>query len=117
MVSTFEFSENVVGILIDSNVDSELLQQVHGFIESKFIKDDTINLLVEIKAGVEISGFIMVKDLLFKLSHNRCFRKIAVISEEGFFKSVMKLKDILMDAKVRTYPLQDRIKAMNWIAE
>lgn len=117
MISTFEFSKNVVGIMIDSNVDKELLKEVHEFIESKFVEDDTINLLVEIKPGVEIPVFIMFQDLLFKLSHNRCFRKIAVISEEGFFKKVMKFKDILMDAEVKTYNIEDRIAAMNWIAE
>ncbi len=117
MVSTFEFSENVVGIMIESNVDSELLQQVHSFIESKFVKDDTINLLVEIKPGVEIPAFIMVKDLLFKLSHNRCFKKIAVITDKGVFKNYMKFKDFLMDAEVKTFSMDERIKAMNWIAE
>ena len=73
MVSTFEFSENVVGIMIDSNVDDELLEEVHTFIEDKFVKDDKINLLVEIKPGVDIPVIIVLKDLLFKLSHNRCF--------------------------------------------
>ena len=117
MVSTFEFSENVVGIMIDSNIDDKVLREVHNFIESRFVKNDTINLLVEIKPGVEIPILVMFKDLLFKLSHNRCFRKIAVISEEGFFKKMMSFKDFLMDAEVKTFDSEDRLKAMNWIAE
>ncbi len=117
MVSTFEFSEKVIGILVESDVDNELLQKIHKFIEGKFIKDGKINLLVEIKRGVEIPVFLMVKDLLFKLSHNGCFRRIAVISEKGFFKKVMDLKDLLMDAEVKTFPMEERMTAMNWIAE
>lgn len=117
MISTFEFSRNVFGIMINANVDNELLLEVHEFIESKFVKDDTINLLVEIKAGVDIPVVVMLKDLLFKLSHNKCFHKIAVVSEEGFFKKVMNFKDFLMDAEVRTFPIDQRMNAMNWITE
>ncbi len=117
MLSTFEFSANVVGIMIDANVDKKMLQEVHTYIESKFVKDDTINLLVEIMPGVEVPVFIMFKDLLFKLSHNRCFKKIAIISEEGILKQYMKFKDILMDAEVKTFTIEERLDAMSWVAE
>ena len=103
--------------MIDSNVDRKLLAEFHAFIESKFVNDDTINLFVEVKPGVDVPVMIMLKDRLFKLSHNSCFRKIAVISEEGLFKTVMKFKDFLMDAEVKTFLTEDRITAMNWIAE
>jgi len=117
MLSTFQFSENVFGIMVDTNIDSKLLEELHAFIESKFIEGDTINLLVEIRPGVDIPVKIMLKDLLFKLNHNSCFRKIAVIAEPGFFKNVMSFKDFLMDAEVKTFLTEDRITAMNWIAE
>jgi|SRR5690606_8728765 len=117
MLSTFQFSENVFGIMVDTDIDSKLLEELHIFIENKFVKDDKINLLVEIKPGVEIPVRIMLKDLLFKLNHNSCFRKIAVIAEPGFFKNVMSFKDFLMEAEVKTFLTEDRINAMNWIAE
>lgn len=103
--------------MIDAHVDSVLLQELHTYIESKFVKGETINLLVEIKPGVDIPVVIMLKDLLFKLNHNKCFRKIAVVSEAGLFRNVMIFKDFLMEAEVKTFHTEDRLKAMNWIAE
>jgi len=117
MLSTFEFSRNVFGIMIDVNVDSKLLEELHAFIESKFVKDEKINLMVEIKPGVDIPVLIMLKDLLFKINHNSCFCKIAVVAEAGLFKNVMSFKDFLMEAEVKTFLTEDRMIAINWIAE
>ena|SRR5690554_4118995 len=117
MLSTFEFSDNVFGIIVNTNVDAQMLEEIHEFIESKFIQNSTINLLVEINPGVEIPVSVMVKDFLFKFSHKGCFKKIAVVSEEGIFKKAMKFKDFLMKAEVQTFAVEDRLKAMNWITE
>ena len=117
MVSTFEFSDDVVGIMIDSNVDSKVLDEVHKIIEERFDMKKPMNLFVEIKQGVDIPVQIIMKDLIFKLKNAGRFRKIAVVTSPGIFQKVMKVKDLLMDAEVEVFTHKDRIAAMNWIAE
>lgn len=117
MVSTFEFSDEVVGIMIDSSVDKKLLEEIHRIIEKKFDRQKPMNLFVEIKQGVDIPLGIMVQDLFFKLKNAARFRKIAVVTGPGLFQKAMKVKDLLMEAEVEVFTHRERIKAMNWIAE
>lgn len=117
MVSTFEFSDEVVGIIIDSNIDKKLLDEIHRIIEEKFDKEKPMNLFVEIKQGVEIPVHIMIKDLIFKLNNAARFRKMAVVTGPGIFQKAMKVKDLLMEAEVEVFTHKERIAAMNWIAE
>lgn len=117
MVSSFEFANHVVGIMITSNVDKKLLKEIHKIISEKFIDHQRINLFVEINPGVEIPIKIIFKDMIFKLGNASRFNKIAVVSDPGFFKEAMKIKDLLMDAEVEAFVHKDRIKAMNWISE
>ncbi len=117
MVSTFEFANHVVGIMISADVDEKMLKEIHRVIEEKFVVHRRINLFVEVKTGVEVPLRILFKDLVFKLENSKRFNKIAVVTDPGFFKNVLNLKDILMDAEVESFSHQERIKAMNWISE
>ncbi|MCM4158427.1 STAS/SEC14 domain-containing protein [Antarcticibacterium flavum] len=117
MVSTFEFSDDVVGIMIDSNVNKKLLDEIHKIIEEKFDREKPMNLFVEIREGVDIPVNIILKDLLFKLKNAARFKKIAVVTCSGIFQKAMKAKDLLMEAEVEVFTHKDRIVAMNWIAE
>lgn len=117
MVSTFEFSDDVVGIMIDSNVDKKLLEEIHDIIEEKFDKGKPMNLFVEIKQGVDIPVNLILRDLFFKLKNAAKFKKIAVVTGTGMLQKTMKVKDLLMEAEVEVFPHQDRITAMNWITE
>lgn len=117
MVSSFEFSDEVVGIMIDSNVDNKVLEEVHKIIEEKFNNERSMSLFVEIKPGVDIPVSLMIKDLFFKLKNAGEFRRIAVVTSPGIFKKVIEIKDLLMEAEVEVYTHRDRIAAINWIAE
>jgi len=117
MVSTFKFSKNVVGILIDSDISSQLIEEIHEMINDRLQENKTINLLIEIKPGNKISFNALIKDLKFKAEHAKQFKKIAVITDLNWFQNIMEIKDLLMDAEVKGYESKYRLKAMNWIAE
>ena len=117
MVSTFEFSKNVVGILIDSDVNAQLIEEVQEVINDRLQENETINLLIEIRPENKISFNALIKDLKFKAEHAKKFKKIAVVTDLNWFQNVMEIKDLLMEAEVKSFEPKYRLKAMSWIAE
>tara|TARA_R100001369_G_scaffold954_1_gene3034 strand:+ start:62027 stop:62380 length:354 start_codon:yes stop_codon:yes gene_type:complete len=117
MISTFEFADNVVGILINSKVDSDLMDEVHSAIIDRLKDNETINLFIEIEPGNNISLFALLKDLKFKVEYAKNFRKIAVVTDLQWFQNIMEIKDLLMDAEVKGFEPKYRMKAMSWITE
>lgn len=117
MVSTFEFANNTIGIMIKSKVDSDLIDEVHSAIIDRLKENETINLFVEIESGSDISFSALLKDLKFKVEHAKQFRKIVVVTDLNWFQNVMEIKDLLMDAEVKSFEHKNRLKAINWIAE
>jgi len=48
MVSTFELADNIVGIMIKSDVDLKVVDEVHAEILKRILEHKRINLYVEI---------------------------------------------------------------------
>jgi len=117
MVSTFKFSENVVGILITEALDSKKVSQVHKLILERVEKHKQINLYIEIEEGRHISMAAFFKDVAFKFTNAEKFKRIAVVTDINWFQNAMEIKDLLMDAEVQSFSLADRLKAISWIAE
>ncbi len=117
MIYTFEFAEDTVGIMIKSKVDSRLIDEVHNAIIDKLKVNETINLFIEIEPGNNITISALLKDLKFKSEHSSQFKKIAVVTDLKWFHSLMEIKDLVMDAEVKTFDHKNRLKAINWIAE
>ena len=117
MISTFKFSKYVVGFLIDSDVNTQLIEEIHKAINDKLKENETINLFIEIKSGNTVSFNALMKDLKFKAEHSKQFRKIAVVTDLNWFQNVMEIKDLVMDAEVKGFEPKYRMKAMSWIAE
>ena len=117
MVSTFEFSDKVVGILIKEDLDLTHIEEVHKLILERLDKHVKINLYIEIEKDLHISMTAFVKDVFFKFSNSDKFQKIALVTDINWFQNVMEIKDLLMDADVRSFDIEDRLKAISWIAE
>lgn len=117
MISTFKFSKNVVGFLIDSDLDTKLIDEIHSAITDKLKGNETINLFIEIQAGNNISFSALLKDLKFKKEHASQFKKIAVVTDLNWFQNIMEIKDLLMDAEVKSFDHKLRMEAISWIAK
>lgn len=117
MISSFEFADNVVGIIIDDDVDRRMLGEIHDLLRNKFQQTAAINLYLELKPGIGVPVPLLVKDLIFQLRHKGKFHKLAIVTDLDLLRNLMKFRDLLLDAEVETFTHQNRIAAMNWIAE
>ncbi len=117
MISTFEFSKNIVGILIKTDMDVTSIEEVHEVILERLKDHEKISLYVEIEAGVHLSVQAFFKGLVFKYENAEKFKKIAVVTDLNWFQNIMEIKDLLMDAEVKSFKIENRLKAINCIAE
>jgi hypothetical protein len=117
MISTFEFSENIVGILIKTDMDVTSIGEVHDVVLERLKDHEKISLYVEIEAGVHLSVPAFFKDLVFKYKNSKNFNRIAVVTDLTWFQNIMEIKDLLMDAEVKSFKIKNRLNAINWIAE
>ncbi|QED38024.1 STAS/SEC14 domain-containing protein [Antarcticibacterium arcticum] len=117
MISSFEFADNVVGIIIDRDVDKMMLNEVHALLREKFKQSAVINLYIELEPGVKIPVPLLVKDLIFQLRNNGKFNKLAIVTNQDLIRNIMKFRDFVLDAEVEIFAPENRIRAMNWIAE
>lgn len=117
MISSFEFADNVVGIIIDDDVDRKMLGEIHELLRGKFQQTGAINLYLELKPGINVPVPMLVKDLIFQLRHKGKFNKLAIVTNLDLLRNLMKFRDLILDAEVETFSHANRIVAMNWIAE
>lgn len=117
MVSTFRFADNVVGVLIKEDLNAEVMDHVHQLILERVNEHKKINLFVEIEAGLDVSLPALIKDLTFKYKNSKKFYRIAVVTNLNWFQNIMEIKDLVMDTEVKSFKLENRLKAINWIVE
>ena len=81
MVSSFELADNVVGILIESDVNEELINKVQAMISEKFEVHKEINLFLEIRKGNKVSFMAFLSQVKFHFNKTRRLNKIAVVTD------------------------------------
>jgi hypothetical protein len=117
MVSTFKFADHVVGVLIESNLNDEVVHEVQAIIFEGFKENKKMNLFIEIRTGSKISLTAFLKDLFFTLKHADQFQKIALVTDLIWFQKVMAVKDLVMNAEIRSFSNKNRMEAITWIAQ
>ena len=103
--------------MIDSDLNQDLMREVHQVIARKLEDHKKINVFFELKSGNKMSVLAMWKDLNFKFNHFGQFNKIAVVTDLPWLQRAVVLKDIVMTADVRIFPCRDRVQGLSWIAE
>ena len=117
MLSSFSFSEDTVGFLLEGTFGEETVQQLHARILEKFEDFETINLYLE-DSGIEtFSLTAVIENLFFKLEHNGKFNKVALVSDRKWIHLCGKLEKMLGDIDIRSFVSEDRMEAITWIAE
>ena len=117
MISSFKFADHVVGILIESNLNDELVNKVHAIILEGLKENKKINLFIEIRTGSTISLAAFLKDQVFILKHAGQFQKIALVTDLVWFQNIMAVKDLMMEAEIRSFSNRNRMEAITWIAQ
>lgn len=117
MVTSFEFSDNVVGILLEEKLDADSLEEIQKDLKKRIKNHKDISLFLEDKNREGISLQAFLKELLFEFSHPEAFRKIAIVTDNKVFKILTEIKNVFVKTKVEVFGGKERIKAMNWMME
>lgn len=117
MVSKFEFSGNTVGLMAKSDINDAVFQEMQVIIKEKIRDYGKINLFIEVEKGRHIDLIPLMKHLKFEIGNDKHLKKIAVVTNKEWFKNVLEVKDLIMDAEVEAFSTCDRMKAIFWIAE
>lgn len=116
MFNSFSFAENTVGFIIDDKFNDEIITKLHKEIEDKLKKYDKINLYLE---DANIQSFALsavVDDILFKFKNSEHFAKVALVTDRKWIQACAAIENFFFEGTVRTFPSEERMDAMNWIA-
>ena len=113
----FELSENVLGIIIDQHVSTEIMEEVLDEIEERMKCNKKIRFFLEIKGGNKISLTAFWKDIMFKCKHADDLKKVALVADIQWFRGLVELKGNIIDVDIRSFENKDRLLALNWITE
>lgn len=117
MLSSFSFSKDTVGFLIEGVMDEDAMDKLHERILEKQSQFDKINLYLE---DADIERFTMpaiVSQLMFKLEHSKKFRKVALVTDRKWIHLCGSLENMFLGATVKSFDTEDRMDAMSWIAQ
>ncbi|MHA6279482.1 SpoIIAA family protein [Salinimicrobium sp. CAU 1759] len=117
MKTSFEFSDNVLGIILEHKMDHYNLKQIQQMLQEKIEKYNEINVYVEDRNNDGITLKAVFKDLLFEMKQKDSLRKIAVVTDAKLFQLFTEVKKMLVDAQVESFEKEERMKAMNWVME
>ena len=117
MEKSFEFAENVVGYLVNEEMDQEKMEEVLSEIKERIKVITPICIYPEDTSddGISVGG--LLKAIEFHFSHSKDLDKIAIVSNDKLFQKSMELKGFLVPAKVKSFQRGERLEAMNWITE
>lgn len=117
MKTSFEFSDNVLGVILENKFDSENLQRIQKMLQEKIERFEKIRVYLEDRNSNGITLKAVFRDLAFEMKNKKSLQKIAVVTDAKFFQVVTEMKEILVDTEVETFDRENRIKAMNWVME
>ena len=117
MKTSFEFSDKVLGIILEQKMDSENLKQIQKMLQERTEKYGEISVYLEDKYNDGITLKAVLKDLAFEVNKKESLQKIAVVTNAKFFKLVAEMKEKLVGAEVESFDSEDRMTAMNWVME
>lgn len=117
MEITFEFSDNVLGIILEQKIDTENLKKIQRKLQEKIDKYNEIRVYLEDKNNDGITLKAALKDLSYEMSRKTAIKKIAVVTDARLFKLVSEIKEQLLDTKVEVFDKENRMRAMSWVME
>ncbi|MGB7786713.1 MAG: STAS/SEC14 domain-containing protein [Salinimicrobium sp.] len=117
MKTSFEFSDNILGVILEKKIDSENIEDIQKMLEEKINRYKRVSIYLEDRHNDGITLMAVLKDLTFEVSRKGAFQKIAVVTDAKFFKLMTELKEKLVAAEVESFDREDRMRAMNWVMQ
>lgn len=116
MLSTFSFSENTIGFIIDGPYDEESILKVQSEISEKLKEFDKINLYIEDTMNAEISLKDMLSHLPYKIKIGKHFNKVAVVSDRNWLHLMRAFESLFFSGEFRHFRSAKRMEAIQWIS-
>lgn len=116
MHSSFTFSKNTVGFLIDGDVDEKAINKLQIEILEKLKSFDKINLYLEDSNIESFTLPAVVNQMMFKFEYGDRFNKVAMVTDRKWIHLCGNLKNMFLSATIKNFDTSDRLKAMNWIS-
>ena len=117
MEKSFEFAENVVGFMINAEIDQKKMEEILMVVKERIEKVTPICLYLEDQSQKGISFGAFMKTLAFHFSHGKDLEKIAIVTDDVVFQNSMEMKDVFVPAKVKSFDRKERLEAMNWVMQ
>ncbi|UZH56234.1 STAS/SEC14 domain-containing protein [Salinimicrobium tongyeongense] len=117
MTNSFAFSDDVVGVLIDTELNDEKLEEITNLLEQKMENNLSVSLYLEDESKQGITLLAYLKSLFFHYAHPYSIRKVAIVTDLKWFQRSMEAKDFIIEADLKTFDISDRLDAMNWVMQ
>ena len=117
MLKDFSFADNTIGYVIEGTMDKAAILNLRSHILEKFETHDKISLYLEDGNIEHFSLSAAAIGALFPLEYARRFDKIALVTDRKWIHALAAIDNALIGAKLKYFPIKDRIDAITWIAE
>ncbi|MDY6900585.1 MAG: STAS/SEC14 domain-containing protein [Cyanobacteriota bacterium] len=109
-------ANNVIGVLIKSNVNQKDFELVKKFISEVEEHYEFLRIYLEIE---DIEGFSLenlIKEFEFALSDFHRFEKEAIVIDKKFIQQLESIKNLLVaGVKARCFTFEEKCEALCWI--
>jgi hypothetical protein len=116
MISTFELSNHVVGLIINKDIEKGNLEGVHEIIMNKISEFGKINIFCEIAKGHDVAFNCLLEELKFKFENSQDIDKFAIVTDLTWLRAVMNINDLMVNTDIQSFEIKDRMKAIQWIS-
>lgn len=115
--TTFELSDEVVGVIFKSQITDGELKKLRGILNDKIKKFGKVNVYIEDQFGDAISLKALIKDLIFEFTNTTKIMKIGLVTDAKWFRKTAEVKSFLTGTTVETFRMKNRLEAINWISQ
>jgi hypothetical protein len=117
METSFELSNNVVGVIFEEKLDNEKLKEIRKLVEERIEQYTWVSLYLEDRFNQGATLKAILEDLFYECSKTEPLLKVAVVTDKKRFRLVARVKDILLASNVQSFDRKDRTQAINWLME
>lgn len=117
MYSDFSFAENTVGFMLEGTVTKNDFDSICSALKSKLEKHDKINVYLENNDIDHYTVPAVFKEIAFKIKYGERFNKVAIVTNGKWIKALAVLENVISAAHIKSFSIEDRVAAMNWVTE
>lgn len=117
MISTFELSNHVVGLIIDEDIKKGNLEEVHEVILNKIAEFGKVNIFCEISKGHDLAFQCLIEELKFNFENSQNIDKFAIVTDLTWLRAAMNINDLMVNTTIQPFEIKDRMDAIQWVSE